>query len=83
MPRDVDPQVRIVRGCFLHDMDDLERAIPKKMREGHVAEVEAGKIVEEETHDFRRKLAAEHSGAHGRCICVLTWKRSAARNCDR
>jgi glutamyl-tRNA reductase len=61
MPRDVDPQVRGVRNCFVHDMDDLERAIPRKMGDAHLAEVEAGKIVEAEAHDLRNKLAGEHA----------------------
>jgi glutamyl-tRNA reductase len=59
LPRDVDPAVREIRGIFLHDIDDLDKAVQRNAGERESAAVAAQKIVEAEAEGFRRKLMAE------------------------
>ncbi len=59
MPRDVDPEVRHVKGVFLYDLDDLENVDDHHPDERRAAVVEAQKILQAEAQGFRRKLLAE------------------------
>ena len=59
VPRDVDPEVRLVKGVCLYDIDDLESAIKRNAGEREAAAQEARLIVAQETRAFRRKLQAE------------------------
>ncbi len=59
LPRDIDPAVRQVQGVFLYDIDELEQVTSRNEAERKNAAVEAEKIVIEEAHGFRNKLAAE------------------------
>ncbi len=59
MPRDVDPEVRHVKGVFLYDLDDLENVDDHHADERRAAAADAQKIVQAEAQGFRRKLMAE------------------------
>ncbi|HVI06695.1 MAG TPA: glutamyl-tRNA reductase [Candidatus Binatia bacterium] len=58
MPRDVDPEVRTVKGAFLYDIDDLEKVVAHNSKERQAAATDAEKILRAEARDFRRTLAA-------------------------
>jgi glutamyl-tRNA reductase len=52
VPRDVDPAVHALDGCFLYDIDDLEAVVAETL-EGRMAEAEvAERLVVEETARF-------------------------------
>jgi glutamyl-tRNA reductase len=59
MPRDVDSEVREVKGVFLYDLDDLENVVDHNAHEREVAATEAQKILQSEAQGFRRRLMAE------------------------
>lgn len=53
VPRDVDPAVHDLSGCFLYDIDDLEAVVAETLA-GRRAEAEvAERLVHEETERFR------------------------------
>jgi glutamyl-tRNA reductase len=58
VPRDVDPSVQTLDGCFLYDIDDLEAVVSETL-EGRRAEAEvAERLVVEETERFREWRAS-------------------------
>jgi glutamyl-tRNA reductase len=58
VPRDVDPSVHDLDGCFLYDIDDLEAVVSETL-EGRRAEAEvAERLVVEETERFREWRAS-------------------------
>lgn len=59
MPRDIDADVREVKGVFLYDLDDLENVVDHNAGERAAAAAEAQKILLAEAQGFRRKLMAE------------------------
>jgi glutamyl-tRNA reductase len=59
MPRDIDPEVRHVKGVFLYSLDDLEKLVSSKAGERTNASTEAEKVMHSEAQDFRRNLAAQ------------------------
>jgi glutamyl-tRNA reductase len=59
MPRDVDAEVRKVKGVFLYDLDDLENVVDHNAVEREAAATQAQKILQTEAQGFRRKLLAE------------------------
>ncbi|MGB9204238.1 MAG: glutamyl-tRNA reductase [Terriglobales bacterium] len=59
MPRDIDPEVRHVKGVFFYDLDDLENVEDQHRDQRRAAEAEAQKILLSEAQGFRRKLVAE------------------------
>ena len=59
MPRNIDPAVRQVRGAFLYDLDDLEKAVARSIGERHAVAAEAERLVAEEAQGYRRRLASE------------------------
>ncbi len=59
MPRDIDPEVRKVKGAFLYDLDDLENVVTHNAGEREAAAADAEKILHAEAQDFRRTLAAQ------------------------
>jgi len=59
MPRDVDAEVRKVKGVFLYDLDDLENVVDHNAGEREAAATQAQKILQTEAQGFRRKLLAE------------------------
>ncbi len=59
MPRDVDAEVRKVKGVYLYDLDDLENVVDHNAGEREAAATEAQKILQTEAQGFRRKLLAE------------------------
>lgn len=59
MPRDIDPEVRHLKGIFLYDLDDLEDVIDHNAAEREAAADEAEKILHAEAQEFRRALAAQ------------------------
>src|SRR5579872_1999021 len=60
MPRDIDAEVREVKGVFLYDLDDLENVVDHNAEERDLAAAQAEKILQAEMQGFRRKLMAEH-----------------------
>jgi glutamyl-tRNA reductase len=59
MPRDIEGEVRSVKGVFLYDLDDLENVIEHNAGEREVAAAEAHTILQAEAQGFRRRLMAE------------------------
>ena len=59
MPRDIDSEVRHVKGVFLYDLDDLENVDDHHRDQRRAAVAEAQKILLVEAQGFRRKLMAE------------------------
>jgi glutamyl-tRNA reductase len=59
MPRDIDSEVRDVKGIFLYDLDDLENVVDHNAGEREAAAAQAQKILKAEAEGFRRKLMAE------------------------
>lgn len=59
MPRDIDPEVRQVKGIFLYDLDDLEKVVERNAGEREAAALEAQRIVEDEAIGFRYRLLSE------------------------
>jgi glutamyl-tRNA reductase len=59
MPRDIDPEVRHVKGVFLYELDDLENVDDHYRDERRAAAADAQKILLAEAPGFRRKLMAE------------------------
>jgi glutamyl-tRNA reductase len=58
VPRDVDPAVHTLDGCFLYDIDDLEAVVSETL-DGRRAEAEvAERLVVEETERFREWRAS-------------------------
>jgi glutamyl-tRNA reductase len=58
VPRDLDPAINDLDGCYLYDIDDLERVVAESVagRLGEAARAET--IVAEEAESFRRWLAS-------------------------
>ena len=58
VPRDVDPTVKELHGCFLYDIDDLQSVVEETLtgRRGEAARAEA--IVAREGEQFRRWLGS-------------------------
>jgi glutamyl-tRNA reductase len=59
MPRDIDPEVRHVKGAFLYDLDDLENVVSHNVNEREAAAAAAEKILRSEAQSFRRDLVAQ------------------------
>lgn len=59
MPRDIDSNVREVKGIFLYDLDDLENVVDHNAAERDLAGAAAQKILQAEALGFRRRLLAE------------------------
>jgi glutamyl-tRNA reductase len=58
VPRDIDPAVNTLDGCFLYDIDDLEAVVAETL-EGRRVEAEvAERLVVEETERFREWRAS-------------------------
>jgi glutamyl-tRNA reductase len=58
VPRDLDPEINALDGCFLYDVDDLEAVVAETLtgRRGEAARAE--RLVEEEAERFRDWHAA-------------------------
>ena len=61
MPRDIDAEVRGVKGIFLYDLDDLENVTDQHADERDAAASEAQKILHAEARGFRCQLMAERA----------------------
>ncbi len=61
MPRDIDAEVRGVKGIFLYDLDDLENVADHNADEREAAVAEAQKILHAEAQGFRCQLMAERA----------------------
>jgi len=60
VPRDIDPAVNDIEGCYLYDVDDLERVVEESVAGRREEAVRAESIVAEEAEDFRAwKLALD------------------------
>jgi glutamyl-tRNA reductase len=53
VPRDIDPAVNEIEGCYLYDVDDLERVVEESVAGRREEAVRAEAIVAEEAEDFR------------------------------
>ncbi|HEY3070244.1 MAG TPA: glutamyl-tRNA reductase [Gaiellaceae bacterium] len=53
VPRDVDPAVNEIEGCYLYDVDDLERVVQESVAGRREEAVRAEAIVAEESSRFR------------------------------
>ena len=61
MPRDIDAEVRGIKGIFLYDLDDLENVADQNADEREAAVAEAEKILRAEAQGFRCQLMAERA----------------------
>lgn len=59
LPRDIEPEVRTIKGVFLYDLDDLEDVIDHNAAEREAAADDAEKILRAEVHEFRHTLALQ------------------------
>ncbi len=59
MPRDIDPEVRTLKGIFLYDLDDLVNVVSHDTEEREAAAVDALKILQFEAQSFRGTLRAQ------------------------
>jgi len=59
MPRDIDPEIRHVKGAFLYDLDDLENVVSHNVSEREAAAAAAEKILRSEAQSFRRDLVVQ------------------------
>ena len=53
VPRDLDPRINDIDGCYLYDIDDLERVVKESVAGRREEAVRAEEIVGEETEKFR------------------------------
>jgi glutamyl-tRNA reductase len=53
VPRDIDPAVNEIEGCYLYDVDDLERVVEESVAGRREEAVRAESIVAEEAERFR------------------------------
>jgi glutamyl-tRNA reductase len=53
VPRDLDPAINDVEGCYLYDIDDLERVVAESVAGRREEAVRAAAIVNEEADAFR------------------------------
>jgi glutamyl-tRNA reductase len=53
VPRDIDPSVNEIEGCYLYDVDDLERVVEESVAGRREEAVRAEAIVSEEAQRFR------------------------------
>ena len=53
VPRDLDPAINDLDGCYLYDIDDLERVVKESVAGRREEAVRAEEIVAEETEKFR------------------------------
>jgi len=53
VPRDLDPAINDVEGCFLYDVDDLERVVDDASQSRHAEVARAEAIVRAEAEAFR------------------------------
>jgi glutamyl-tRNA reductase len=53
VPRDIDPAVNEIEGCYLYDVDDLERVVQESVAGRREEAVRAEAIVAEESDRFR------------------------------
>ncbi len=58
VPRDVDPEVRQIDGCFLYDIDDLEAVVSQTLEGRRVEAEHAERLVVEEAERFREWTAS-------------------------
>ncbi len=58
VPRDVDPAVNALDGCFLYDVDDLEAVVADTLAGRHDAATKAEELVAEEAERFREWQAS-------------------------
>jgi glutamyl-tRNA reductase len=58
VPRDVDPALASIDGCFLYDIDDLEAVVETSLSGRRAEAVRAERIVAEEAERFRERQAA-------------------------
>jgi len=58
VPRDVDPAVTGLDGCFLYDIDDLEAVVEEALAGRRIEAVRAEQLVVEEAERFREWQAA-------------------------
>jgi glutamyl-tRNA reductase len=53
VPRDLDPKINALEGCYLYDIDDLERVVAESVAGRREEAVRAEAIVSEEADGFR------------------------------
>ncbi|HXL43227.1 MAG TPA: hypothetical protein VN960_04130, partial [Gaiellaceae bacterium] len=53
VPRDIDPAVNEIEGCYLYDVDDLERVVEESVAGRRTEAVRAEAIVADEAERFR------------------------------
>lgn len=58
VPRDVDPELSSIDGCFLYDVDDLEGVVAATLEGRRAEAVHAERIVSEEAERFREWRAS-------------------------
>jgi glutamyl-tRNA reductase len=57
VPRDIDPEVQLVPGVYLYDIDDLEAIVRENVKSREQELVQCREIIEEETAAVMAKLA--------------------------
>jgi glutamyl-tRNA reductase len=58
VPRDVDPSLAAIDGCFVYDIDDLEAVVEASLSDRRAEAVRAERVVAEEAERFREWQAS-------------------------
>jgi glutamyl-tRNA reductase len=58
VPRDVDPQMNQVEGCFVYDIDDLQQVAQANLADRSREAAEAESIVSREVDKYQKRLSA-------------------------
>ena len=59
VPRDVEPEVNEIDGCYVYDIDDLERVVAANLADRAKAAEQASKIVEHEAGQFEHWMRSQ------------------------
>jgi glutamyl-tRNA reductase len=59
VPRDAEPSIVDIDGCYLFDIDDLDKVVQANLAERQKAAEQATKIVEHEAHQFQHWLRTQ------------------------
>ena len=78
VPRDVDPKVNEVEGCFVYDIDDLQQVASAHMADRSRESAAAEKIVADEVARYQ-----QHLEVRGAVPAIVALQMHARRRCGR
>jgi glutamyl-tRNA reductase len=72
VPRDVDPKLNEVEGCFVYDIDDLQQTAQANQADRHREADAAERIVREEVAAYEQQMRSREAGPAIRALQVET-----------